>query len=174
MEIKTKTIERLRDALLQSGERSGAVTSSAFRTLAREGLYTDDEKAALLRVEGVAETMFLVIAADEQVMDTEMAALRGAIRGLAGDVLSDEIVQIMVESFARRLKDEGKEKRLKAIASLVSDPSEAKSALALAAAVALADGQVATVENEVIVELQHCFSLSDSEVKAVLGELADD
>lgn len=174
MEIKTKTIERLRDALLQSGERSGAVTSSAFRTLAREGLYTPEEKAALMRVEGVAETMFLVIAADEQIMDTEMAALRGAIRGLTGDVLSDEIVQIMVESFAHRLKDEGKEKRLEAIASLLNDPSEAKNALALAAAAALADGQVATTESSVIRELQQSFSLSDAEVSAVLGELAED
>lgn len=174
MEIRTKTIARLRDALLQSGRRSGSVTSSAYRTVAREGFFTAEEKAALTRVEAVAETMFLVIAADEQVMDTEMAALRGAIRGLTGEVLSDGIVQIMVETFALRLQDEGKEKRLAAIATAFDDAAEAQNALALAAAVAWSDGQVATAESDIIVELQKAFSLSDHDVAKVLGQIAQD
>jgi tellurite resistance protein len=174
MEIRTKTIERLRDALLQSGRRNSAVTSSAYRTVAREGFFTDEEKTALTRVEAVAETMFLVIAADEQVMDTEMDALRGAIRGLTGEVLSDGIVQVMVESFALRLRNDGKEKRLAAIADAFSDSAEAQNALALAAAVAWADGQVASTESNVIVELQKAFSLSDEDVRTVLGQVAED
>ncbi len=174
MEIRTKTIERLRDALLQSGRRSGAVTSSAYRTVAREGFFTDEEKAALARVEAVAETMFLVIAADNQVMDTEMAALRGAIRGLTGDLLSDGIVQVMVEGFALQLRDQGRQKRLMAIAEALDDEVEARNALALAAAVALADGQVADTESDVIVELKHAFSLSDQQVAEVLGQVAED
>src|SRR5690606_20890338 len=87
MRIRTGTIERLRDALLESGRRGSAVLSSAYETLARAGLLTEEEKAALQRVDPVAETMFLMMAADGTLADTERDAVRGAIRGLTGDVL---------------------------------------------------------------------------------------
>lgn len=174
MEIRTATIERLRDALLASGSRRGKVFSSAFRTLAREGLFTEEEKAALSRVDAVAETMFLVIAADEQVTDTELSALRGAIRGLTGDVLSDEIVQILLETYAHRLKNEGRDARLAHVNASMEDEGEKMNALSLAAAVALADGQVVQSESEVISLLQKAFELTDEQVRLVLGELAED
>jgi uncharacterized tellurite resistance protein B-like protein len=118
--------------------------------------------------------MFLVIAADEQVTDTELAALRGAVRGLTGDVLSDDIVQVMMESFAGRLKEEGRDTRLTQIAAATADSGEALNTFALSAAVALADGQVAESESELIKELKKYFELSDDDVAAVLGQLADD
>lgn len=174
MQLRTKTIERLRDALLASGKRRGAVTSSAYRTLAREGLLTDAENEALERIGPAAEAMFLVIAADEQVTDTELAALRGAIRGLTGDVLSDDIVQVLMEKFARRLLDQGRKARLTEIAKATLESGEASNTFALAAAVALADNQVTSTESEVIVELQSYFELSDEQVAGILGELKSD
>jgi len=174
MEIRTRTIERLRDALLESGGRKATVTSSAYSTLARAGLLTDEEKEAVSRVEAVAETMFLVIAADEQIADTEMLALRGAIRGLTGDVLSEGVVQVMVENYALALRDEGREKRLTTIAGRLKDSGEAMNAFALAAAVALADGQVADSESELIVELKDVFGLDNTAVRTVLGQLSED
>jgi tellurite resistance protein len=174
MQLRTKTIERLRDALLASGKRRGAVTSSAYRTLAREGLLTDAENEALERIGPAAEAMFLVIAADEQVTDTELAALRGAIRGLTGDVLSDDIVQVLMEKFARRLRDQGRAARLQEIAQATLTSGEASNTFALAAAVALADNQVTSTESEVIVELKGYFGLSDEQVATVLGQLGSD
>jgi hypothetical protein len=174
MQLRTKTIERLRDALLASGKRRGAVTSSAYRTLAREGLLSDSENEALERVGPAAEAMFLVIAADEQVTDTELAALRGAIRGLTGDVLSDDIVQLLIEKFALRLRDQGRTARLEAIAKATLETGEALNTFALAAAVALADNQVSSIESDVIVELKGHFQLSDAKVATVLGELGSD
>lgn len=174
MQLRTKTIERLRDALLISGKRRGAVTSSAYRTLAREGLLTEAENEALDRVGPAAEAMFLVMAADEQVTDTELAALRGAIRGLTGDVLSDEIVQILMEKFALRLRDQGRKARLEAIAKATLESGEALNTFALAAAVALADNQVTSTESDLVVELKTYFQLSDKDVAAVLGQLESD
>lgn len=174
MQLRTKTIERLRDALLASGKRKGAVTSSAYRTLAREGLLSDAENDALDRIGPAAEAMFLVIAADEQVTDTELAALRGAIRGLTGDILSDDIVHILIENFAVKLRDEGRAARLEAIAKATLDSGEALNTFALAAAVALADNQVADTESNLIVELKGYFKLSEEDVARVLGQLGDD
>lgn len=174
MQLRTKTIERLRDALLKSGKRRSSVTSSAYRALAREGLLTAEENEALERIGPVAEAMFLVIAADEQVTDTELAALRGAIRGLTGDMLSDDFVQLLIEKFALRLRDQGREARLTEIARATLDAGEALNTFALAAAVALADNQITNTESELIIELKGHFQLSDDDVATVLGQLEND
>ncbi len=174
MELRTRTIERLRDALLSSGERAGNVVSSAFATLARQGLLSETEKAALLRVDAVAEILFLVIAADEQIMDTEVAALRGAIRGLTGDALGDGIIDVMLEAYALRLHDEGRDQRLRAVAKSIHDPVEAESALSLAAAVALADNDVAESESAVVTLLAEAFGFDEARRRSILGRLDDD
>lgn len=173
MEIRTKTIMRLRDALLKSGQRPNPVRSSADRTLAREGLLSARENDALERVAPAAECMFLVIAADEQVTESELAALRGAIRGLAGDVLSDELIVMMMEGFALRLKEEGVDARLAELTSVLH-VDEMRSVFGLAAAAALADNQLADEEGSVLEKVKSACRLSDEDVASILGELADD
>lgn len=174
MEIRTRTIERLRDALIESGSRKDAVTSSAYRTLARRGLLSNEEKEAIARVEIVAEAMFLVMAADKEITDTELAALKGAIVGLAGSTLNDDIVRVLVENYALRLQDEGLEVRLKALAASLSQPDEAESVFSLASAVALADDQLAATESAVLDSFQKALKLSDAQVARILGELRSD
>lgn len=174
MQLRTKTIERLRDALLASGKRKSSVSSSAYRTLLREGLLSDAENEAVERIAPAAEAMFLVIAADHQITDTELAALRGAIRGLTGDALSDELVQVLMEQFALKLRDEGRDARLREIAKTTLDAGEALNTFSLAAAVALADDQVADSENTVLAALKRSFELTDDDVSAVLGQLDED
>ena len=79
MKIKTVTIERLRDALLQSGRRPSTVMSSAYETLTREGLLSPEEASALNRVDPLAEAMFLMMSADGKVADEERDAVRAAV-----------------------------------------------------------------------------------------------
>jgi len=174
MHIRTRTIERLRDALLTSGRRQSDVISSAHATLARQGLLTDQEKDAIRRVDAVAEVMFLVMAADEQITDTEYAAVRGAIRGLTGDVLSDGVIDVLVEDYALRLRDNGRETRLKQVASSMTDEAEIESAFAMAAAVALADDDVAESESAVLDDLAQWFGIGPARVRVLLDQLADD
>lgn len=175
MRIRTGTIERLRDALLESGRRGSAVLSSAYETLARAGLLTEQEKAALQRVDPVAETMFLMMAADGTLADTERDAVQGAIRGLTGDVLHSGTIDFMLQTYAGRLAVQGREARLREIAQeLSSQPSEAESAFALAAAVALADDQVADEENHLIDELARWFGFSEEEANGILERLSKD
>jgi tellurite resistance protein len=175
MRIRTGTIERLRDALLESGRRDGAVLSSAYETLAREGLLSSEETAALRRVDAVAETMFLMMAADGEVADAERDAVRGAIRGLTGEVLHAGIIKVMLETYAARLRDQGRDERLRQIAQGVAgEANEAESAFALAAAVALADDQVADEENNLINELARWFGFSETEADSILERLSRD
>src|SRR3954467_2236260 len=140
MKIQTATIERLRDALLHSGRRPSMVASSAYETLTREGVLPPEEVGSINRVGPLAETMFLMMAADGTLAEIERDAVRGAIRGLTDDLLRSGTINVMFETYERRLAESGRDARLHEIADeIAEDPNEAEGAFALAAAVALAD-----------------------------------
>lgn len=175
MRIETATIQRLRDALLQSGRRPSAIISPAYETLARQGLLSVEETAALERVDPFAETMYLMMAADGVLSESEMDAIRGAIRGLCGDALRSGTIQAMMNIYATRLSTEGREGRLEEIAERLSEvPVEAETAFSLAAAVALADDAVAEAENQFINQLAEWFGIGKERAEEILDELQED
>jgi hypothetical protein len=167
VKLKTRTIARLRDALLQSGRRPSMVASSAYETLTREGLLSTEEVGALNRVDPLAETMFLMMAADD--------AVRGAIRGLTDNALRTGTINVMLENYQQRLEAEGREERLHQIAETISEEaSEAEGAFALAAAVALADDDIAEEENAFINQLAEWFGISLERSRQILDQIEDD
>lgn len=175
MKIETATIRRLRDALLKSGRRQAEVVSSAYQTLARAGILTDDEREAVARVSPVAETMFLMMSADGKITVSERDAMRGAIRGLTGDVLQDGTIEVLIESYQRTVQAEGREARLRAIADALADhPADAEGAFALAAAVALADDDVAAEERELVNQMGIWFGISPDRASSILDELEEE
>lgn len=175
MELKTKTILRLRDALLQSGRRPSVVLSPAYETLTREGLLSPEEMAALNRVDPLGETMYLMMSADGVIDETERDAVRGAIRGLSDNLLRTGTINVMVENYAKRAKEEGRDERLRQIAEEISEePTEAEGAFALAAAVALADDEIAEEENALINKLADWFGIAPERAEEILDQLQDD
>jgi tellurite resistance protein len=175
MKIETATIRRLRDALLQSGRRPSAVLSPAYETLARAGLLSEDESAALTRIDPMAETMFLMMTADGKITDTERDAVRGAVRGLTGNLLHDGTIQVMLEEYQQSLGRDGREARLKRLGELLSPhPSDAEGAFALAAAVALADDEVADEEQALVDQLAHWLGIDPDRAAGILDQLEDD
>ncbi len=175
MKIKTVTIERLRDALLQSGRRPSAVLSSAYETLTREGLLSPEEASALNRVDPLAEAMFLMMSADGEVADAERDAVRGAIRGLTDNLLRTGTINVMLETYEKRLKEQGRDARLQEIASdIAEETSEAEGAFALSAAIALADDRVTDEENDFINQLAEWFGISPQRSSEILDQLEED
>ena len=175
MKIETATIQRLRDALLQSGRRPSTVLSSAYETLARQGFLNQEESLALERIDPLAETMYLMMAADGTLSTPEKDAIRGAIRGLSGNVLRTGTIEHMMTNYAAKLSSEGREGRLEEIAERLSEvPAEAETAFSLAAAVALADGAVADEENAFINQLANWFGISHERAEVLLDELIDE
>ncbi len=175
MRIHTATITRLRDALLQSGRRPSIVVSPAYETLARSGLLSPEETAAVERIDPLAETMYLMMTADGDISDVERDALRGAIRGLADNLIRTGTINVMLESFAEKLRENGRDVRLQEIADALSDnPHEAEGAFSLAAAIALADDSVHESENEFINQLADWFGISAKRANEILDELAQD
>lgn len=172
MRIQTATIARLRDALLQSGRRPSLVLSPAYEVLARSGILSPEETAAVERVDPIAETMYLMMVADGDVALIEQEALRGAIRGLTNNLVRSGTINVMIEAFAARVKEQGRESRLHEIAEALSDsPPEAECAFTLAAAVALADDAVADSENELINQLAEWFGIAPERASEILDEL---
>jgi hypothetical protein len=175
VKLQTKTIERLRDALLQSGRRPSMVASSAYETLTREGLLSPEEVAALNRVEPLAETMFLMMAADGKFTEHEYDAVRGGVRGLTDNVLRTGTINVMLENYQLRLEQEGREERLHQIADAIcEEPAEAEGAFALAAAIALADDDVADEENSLINQLAEWLHIAPARASAILDQLEHD
>jgi tellurite resistance protein len=175
LKLKTRTIERLRDALLESGRRPSVVVSSAYETLTREGLLSPEEITALNRVDPLAETMFLMMAADGKLTNDERDAVRGGIRGLTDDVLRTGTINVMLDNYQRRLDSDGRDERLRQIAETIADaPSEAESAFALAAAVALADDDVAEEENSFINQLATWFGIDSDRAGTILDQVEHD
>jgi tellurite resistance protein len=172
--VNTPAVRKLAEALLQSGERASTVVSSAYQTLTRQGLLNETELHALSRVDPVAETMFLMMAADGKLNAEERIAIRGAIRGLTGDVLQDGVVDVMLENYQTQLVRDGREGRLKRIVSVLGQNTEdAEGAFALAAAVALVDRQLDATESELIHQLSQWFGISASRAEAILNQLQD-
>ncbi|MBI3202225.1 MAG: TerB family tellurite resistance protein [Myxococcales bacterium] len=175
MKIETVTITRLRDALLTSGRRPTTVLSPAYETLTREGLLSNEETVALSRVEPLAETMFLMMSADGKIEEAERDVVRGAIRGLSDNLLRSGTINVMIETYQKRLDEQGRDARLHEIAEeIAGEPSEAEGAFALAAAVALADEDVADEENALINQLADWFGISEERAGEILDQLEED
>ncbi len=175
MKIETATIARLRDTLIQSGQRQGAVISTADEILTRQGLLSGDENAAVARVAPMAETMFLVMAADGKISEGEMDAIRGAVRDLTDGLLQEGTIKVLLENFQRSLDAEGRASRLAAVASSIKHSSEdAEGAFALAAAVAMADHEVAYAENQLLIELSQLLGIGSQRAHVILDQLDEE
>jgi tellurite resistance protein len=175
MKIETATIRRLRDSLLQSGRRPSAILTPAYETLTRQGLLSPEEMSALTRVDPLAETMFLMMAADDTVSDVERDAVRGAVRGLTDNLLRSGTINVMLENYERRLREQGRSARLQEIADeIAEEPSEAEGAFTLAAAVALADDEIAEAENAFINQLAEWFGITEERASEILDRLDED
>ncbi len=149
--------------------------SSAYETLTREGMLSPEEMAALNRVDPLAETMFLMMAADGKVEEAERDAVRGAIRGLTDNIIRSGTINVMLENYAKQLAESSRDARLQEIAdALVEDRNDAEGAFALAAAVALADDDVADAENELINQLAEWFEIGEERAASILDQLEED
>jgi len=157
-------IERLSQRLLARG------ASSVVPRPMTDGI---EELAAMERTRPFAEAMFLVMAADGVIAETEREVLRGAIRTLSGGLLGTTAVEAMVQEFERRLEQSGVDTRLDVVASeLYAEREDRELALALVGAMAAADRGVNEPERQVMRELAERLGASKAEVRQMLGEHA--
>jgi tellurite resistance protein len=97
------------------------------------------------------------------------------VRGLTDNVLRTGTINVMLENYQHRLEQEGREERLHQIAEAIcEEPAEAEGAFALAAAIALADDDVADEENSLINQLAEWLHIAPARASAILDQLEQD
>ena len=166
--LPSKTLVRLRDHLLDTGAPK-SVAAPGPGTL-EHPLEGDDEAKAFF--DAVAEAMFLMIAADGTISDSERIVLRGALRELTGGMMRSAAIEAMIDQFSATLAAEGQEKRIDAICALLRDRTDAaEAAFVLTAAVAFADDEIADAENDILNALAEKLNIDGDRAEALLDEL---
>jgi uncharacterized tellurite resistance protein B-like protein len=162
--FKSKRISRLRDRLLERG----VVSEWPAATIRPES------RAAYQRIRPLAEAMYLVMAADRHVSEPEREALRGAIRTLTDGVLGGVAMETMIMEFDQALARDGVDVRLDAVASvLYGDRDDMELAVALAAAVALADDRLDPEEQRTIEALAERLGIGGQRLERLLTGESD-
>ncbi len=163
MNIDTDAIRRLRDTLLRSEfDTSRRVKSNRVA----------QDAAILRRVEPFAETMYLVMMADEESALVERKALVAALGVLADGWLDASEMDAMLDRFEDSAKRLGSEARLEQIGARLSvDRDDREMAFTLGAVVALADDRVDVRENRVLDWVREYFGISPQRVAVLLDNI---
>ncbi|MCH2186349.1 TerB family tellurite resistance protein [Myxococcota bacterium] len=164
MQMDTKSILRLRDALL---ERSGL-----------QGLQEGDQRldetspemrALVARVGPMGEALYLMMVIDGQIEPKERQSLKRAIQILTADGLPDPSVDRLFAGYEERVRMQGPENRMTQVgAQLCADKEDAEATLMLAAAIALADGNVAISESKMLEGLSEWLGFSARQAQSIL------
>jgi tellurite resistance protein len=159
--FRSKRIERLRDRLLSRGPALSERPTAPIKP---------ESRAAYQRIRPLAEAMYLVMAADRQVSERERDALRGAIRTLTDGNLGSLAMESMIAEFERALARDGLDVRLDTIASvLYGDRDDIELAVALSAAVALADDTLDPEEQRTIEALAERLGIGGARLEQLLN-----
>ncbi len=111
------------------------------------------------KVEALVEAMFLAATADGDLAPEEMLQFRATVEALTDKKLDGETVQGLVERFSRLLKQEGRPKRLEAIAARIPAGKPRETAILLAAAITASDGEIRGAENDLVADLAEALDV---------------
>ncbi len=164
--LDTEATRRLRDRLL-GPVLEAPLTPPAPGSGAEPN---PDQQAALERIGPIAEVLFLVMEADDDRPRAECESVRRAIGVLTDDLLPAPIVDALLGRLEVALSRDGRDGRLEALATRFAlDRSDAEVAFRLAAAIALADGEVAPEETAVVDAMRRYFGISAERAAALLA-----
>jgi tellurite resistance protein len=169
--LQSKTLTRLRDHLLVTGERKSLFLAGAQAY--EHPLEGDDEAKAYF--DAVAEAMYLMIASDGKLEESERHVLRGALRDLTANQMHTAAIEKLVGEFDAALKEQGQPARVAAVCEVLKERQEAaEAAFVLAAAVAFADDEIADSENDMLNALAEQLNISSARAEELLDELEQD
>jgi len=167
MQIDTPTVRRLRNMLLERAGLQAGHDSDRDRHALDEK--SPEVQALMERVAPMCETLYLVMMADGESHASEIESIRGAIRTLTAGGLPPQAIESMLRRYAAAAADQGPQQRLMQVASQLSaDREDAEAALALAAAVAMADDSLASAEEGVLIELSEWLGISRRRAEVIL------
>ena len=169
MNLDTALVQRLRDALVQSGSLAPTADGAASYP---EGDPRRD--AAVERFYPFAEALYLVMMIDGDADASELDAIRGAMRILSNGLLPDGALDAIFQRCRERVAERGAAACLREVgARLAADRLDRETAFTLAAAVALADNELRAAESAVIDDICEWFGISGRRARALLQDVQD-
>jgi tellurite resistance protein len=143
--LSKETLEHLRDQLRKRGQRPSIVTGPRTSADLIEAMQIVEEYGA------ICEAMYLMMAADDRVVNSEREVLRGALDVLSGGAVRTMHMEAMLDAAARRVAKEGRDVRLKKVIEQIRDDSaRAEATVVLAAAIAAADARIVPEESAIL------------------------
>jgi tellurite resistance protein len=143
--LSQATLESLRDNLRKRGQRPSIVQGPRTSNDLIEAMQIVEEYGA------ICEAMYLMMAADDRVVNSEREVLRGALDVLSGGAVRTMHMEAMLDAAARRVAKEGRDVRLKKVIEQIRDDSaRAEATVVLAAAIAAADARIVPEESAIL------------------------
>ncbi len=167
MNIDTRTIQLLRDALLQSGQPEPQEPANE-----QVEAGSTREQAALRRFTPFAETMYLMMMIDDDEHTAELDSIRGAMRILTNESLGDDALDYIFQQCGQKVAESGVSQCLRDIgARLSADRLDRETAFTLAAAVALADSQLQEQESGLMWSIAEWYGISGKRAVQLIQEV---
>ena len=164
--LSTAALEHLRDQLRVRGQRPSMVIGPKTSVDLVEAMHIVEEYGAM------CEAMYLMMAADQRVVNAEREVLRGALDVLSSGRVRTVHMDAMLDAAARRIGAEGTKQRLaKVIEALKGDPARAEATVILAAAVAAADNRIVPEEHALLDELFTGLGIDDGRANEILRDI---
>lgn len=111
------------------------------------------------KVEALVEAMFLAATADGDFAPEEGVQFSATIGALTDRKLDPDSVYRLVGLLSQKLKNEGRQARLSAIAQRLPEGKPRETAVILAAAITMSDGEVKAVENDFVADLAEALGV---------------
>jgi len=111
------------------------------------------------KVEALVEAMFLAATSDGEFAPEEALQFSATIGALTDKKLDPDAVHRLIGSLAILLKTEGRNARLKAIASRLPAGKPRETAVILAAAITASDGTVEGAENDLLADMAEALGV---------------
>jgi len=128
------------------------------------------EQARSLEFGAFVETAYLIAAADGKMSDAELNTLTRGISEITQSRYSEGDIQNMAQTAASALESEGKDARISAVASTITDPGLRRSAFLVGAALAWHNGGVEMKEGLMLQAISRAFDIPMNEMHQLLGQ----
>ncbi len=112
------------------------------------------------KVEALVEAMFLAATADGDFAPEESMQFSATIGALTDRKLDPDSVYRLVGLLSQKLKSEGRQARLSAIAQRLPEGKPRETAVILAAAITMSDGEVKAAENDFVADLAEALGIA--------------
>lgn len=164
-----RLLAALAAAVTGDGPRAVRLRTSASQCVVDE----PSDLAAARWFQSLVELAYLVASADG-FSPEERGSLALLIERATGRTVDRELLERHLAVLEAQTDDFGRHQRFARAAAEVSDQPSVDDALAFAALVAMADGQMARPEHEALLELAHHLDIEPVQVEALIGVLVED